>query len=262
MNLNKYDLVIVNSSGGKDSLCALWETIRLADQQSYPRHKIVVSHQDLSNMEWADTKDLVAEQSDLFGVKTYYSKRRDKNGQEETLLEYVSRRRMWPSSEARYCTSDFKRGPGARVVTSLTKEMGSCAILHVFGFRKQESPSRSKKMQLAINNRLTTKKRLVHDWLPIHDWTTKDVWDTIKQNNLPYHNAYKLGMPRLSCVFCIFSPFDALVVAGIANPDLLDEYVEVERKIGHTFKSGESIESVRDAINNGYKPASIDDWVM
>ena len=262
MNLHDYNLIIINSSAGKDSLCALWEVCRLAKEQGFPFDRMVVSHQDLGDMEWSGTKELVKEQADLFGLKTYYSKRRDKNGYEETLLEYVERRGKFPSNKQRYCTSDFKRGVGARVVTQLTKELGDCKVLYVFGFRKEESPSRAKKELLKINNQLTTKKRLVHDWLPIHDWDKKKVWEIIKNNKLPYHPAYDLGMPRLSCCFCIFSPFDALVIAGKANPELLDRYIEVEKKINHTFRDGFAIKSVREAIDNNYEPKNISDWVM
>lgn len=262
MNFHDYDLIIINSSGGKDSLAAIWEVSRLANEQDYPVEKMIVSHQDLGDMEWAGTKELVKRQADLFGLKTYYSKRRDKNGYEETLLEYVERRGKWPSSKQRYCTSDFKRTPGGRVVTALTKNLGKCKILYVFGFRKDESPARAKKEVFLLNNNFTTKKRVVHDWLPIHGWSKDRVWQTIKSNKLPYHPAYDLGMPRLSCCFCVFSPFDALVVAGKQNPKLLDRYVNVEKKIGHTFRNKFTIESVREAIDNNYQPKVIKDWVM
>lgn len=236
--------------------------MRLAREQQYPADKIVVSHQDLGDMEWAGTKELVEQQADLFGLKTYYSKRRDKNGIEETLLEYVERRGKWPSNKQRYCTSDFKRGPGGRVITMLTNGMGNCKVLYVFGFRSDESPARAKKEPLVINKQFTTKSRMVHDWLPIHDWSTKKVWETIKENDLPYHPAYDLGMPRLSCCFCIFSPFDALVLAGKHNPQLLERYVAAEDKIGHTFRDGFAIKSVQEAIANGYQPEKIGGWVM
>jgi len=262
LKLDAYDLVIINSSGGKDSLCSVYELCRMADEQNYSRKNIIISHQDLGRFEWKGTKDLVKKQSDLFGLDMFVSKRRDKNGFEENLLEYVERRGKWMSNKQRYCTSDFKRAPGSRVVTAVTKDMGNIKMLYVFGFRKDESPARSKKIMLTVNDRLTTKKRLVHDYLPIHKWDLKRVWNTIKDNNLPYHYAYDLGMPRLSCVFCIFSPFDALVIAGIANPELLDEYVEVEAKIGHTFKNKSSIAEVKEAIESGYKPKIVEDWVM
>lgn len=262
MNLHDYDIIVINSSAGKDSLCALWEVCRLANEQDFPFEKMAVSHQDLGDMEWPGTKELVKKQADFFGLATHYSKRRNGTGYEETLLEYVERRGKWPSNKQRYCTSDFKRAPGARVVTALTKDMGICTVLHVFGFRKDESPARAKKKVLKVNTQLSTRARTVHDWLPIHDWDTEKVWNTIHANELPYHPAYRLGMPRLSCCFCIFSPFDALVVAGRANPELLDRYIEVEHRIGHTFRSGFSIASVREAIEKNYEPKSITDWVM
>lgn len=268
MELAAYDLIVINSSGGKDSLCSVYEICRLAEEQDYDKSKIVVSHQDLGEAEWSDTKSLVAKQSEFFGLKTYYSKRRNKDGKEETFLEYTLRRGQWPSSAQRWCTSDFKRGPGARVVTQLTKGMKECHVLYIFGFRKDESPARSKKKHFELNKNLTTKKRLVINFLPIHEWDTKKVWDTIKDNKLPYHFAYDLGMPRLSCVFCIFSPFDALVVAGRANPELLDKYVEVEKKIGHSFqydskkKKEIPLSDVKKAIAEGYQPTGIEDWTM
>lgn len=262
INLHDYNLIIINSSGGKDSLCAIYEICRLAIMQKYPKSKIHVSHQDLGSMEWPGTKDLAKKQAECFGFEFHVSKRRDKNGYEENLLEYVKRRGKWPSNKQRYCTSDFKRGPGGRVVTALTKGMGECKVLYVFGFRKDESPARSKKESFVLNSKLTTKKRFVYDFLPIHEWSSEEVWEVIKYNNLPYHYAYDLGMPRLSCIFCIFSPFDALVVAGKANPELLDRYVETEKNIGHTFRDGFKIEEVKQAISKNYQPKKVADWVM
>ena len=59
MKLNNYDLIIINSSGGKDSLAALYEVCRIAKDQDFPFSKIAVSHQDLGSMEWEGTKELV-----------------------------------------------------------------------------------------------------------------------------------------------------------------------------------------------------------
>jgi len=262
MDLTQYDLIIINSSAGKDSLCAIYEICRMAKAQGFANDKIVVSHQDLGESEWKGTKELAQTQAELFDLPIYYAKRRNKAGFNETLLEYVERRGKWPSQKQRYCTSDFKRGPGNRVVTKLTKGKKFCKVLYVFGFRKQESPARSKKEVLVRNKQLTTKTRIVDDYLPIHDWDLNRVWQTIKQNNLPYHPAYDLGMPRLSCCFCIFSPFDALVIAGKHNKELLDKYIAVEDKIQHTFKDGFSIKEVKTAIDANYQPKKVTDWIM
>lgn len=262
MNLHDYNLVIINSSAGKDSLASIYAICTMAKEQGFPFSQIVVSHQDLGNSEWKGTKELAQRQAEMFGLEIYYSKRRNKAGREETLIEYAERRGKWPSNKQRWCTSDYKRGPGGRVVTALTRDIGNVKVLYVFGFRADESPARKKKEVLKLNKKLTTKKRQVYDYLPIHDWSTAEVWETIKGNGLPYHKAYDLGMPRLSCVFCIFSPFDALVIAGYHNPDLLEQYVQTERKINHDFRDGQKISDVQKAINSGYKPAIIKDWVM
>lgn len=256
------DLIIINSSGGKDSLCALYEVNRLCEAEGFSKDKIIVSHQDLGKIEWKGTKTLAQMQAEVFGFRFVTSKRRDKDGYEENLLEYAKRRGKWPSSAQRWCTSDFKRGPGARVVTAETKNLGKCRVLYVFGFRWEESPARAKKQPFKRNKMLTTKTREVIDWCPILDWSTEKVWKTIHENKLPYHKAYALGMPRLSCVFCIFSPFDALVVAGKENPELLDQYVQVEKEINHTFKKNFKIKEVQEAIESGYEPKKIDNWIM
>lgn len=40
--------------------------------------------------------------------------------------------------------------------------------------------------------------------LPIAFWTEKDIWDYIKQSNLPYCPIYDTGVKRTGCVFCMF----------------------------------------------------------
>lgn len=262
IDLSVYDLIVVNSSGGKDSLAALYETIRLVDMQNVSRSRVIVSHQDLGESEWRGTKQLAKQQADHYGVEFVVSKRRNKDGHEETLLEYAERRGKWPSSQQRWCTSDFKRAPGARVVTARTKDMKQSKVLYIFGFRAEESPARSKREVFSINSTLTTKSRTVHDFLPIHNWSEAKVWKVIKENGLPYHFAYDYGMPRLSCCFCIFAPFDALVIAGQHNPELLNKYCDVEKRIGHTFQMNNSLADVKAAIQKGYKPKRIENWTM
>jgi len=106
-------------------------------------------------------------------------------------------------------------------------------------------------------------RRSVDTWLPIHTWTVEMVWARIKASGVRYHKAYDLGMPRLSCCFCVLASKDALLLAGQHNRALLDQYVAVEQKIGHTFKKGLPIVQVRDALDRGEKPkGSISTWCM
>ena len=63
MNLHEYDLIVINSSAGKDSLCSIYEICRMADEQRYNRNQIIVSHQDLGSMEWKGTRKLAEKQA-------------------------------------------------------------------------------------------------------------------------------------------------------------------------------------------------------
>lgn len=184
------------------------------------------------------------------------------------LLEQVEARGMWPSPRQRYCTSDQKRAQVHRLYTALTtvsREPRQVRILSCQGMRAEESPARAKRPPFHRDERASNGRRLVDNWLPLHEWKVGEVWARIKASRAAdlIHPAYALGMPRLSCVFCIFAPKSALVLAGRHNPDLLAEYVRVEKAIGHRFRLDLSLAEVQDAIHA--EPAgteSVADWRM
>lgn len=264
VRISDYDVVLVNSSAGKDSQAMLDYVCELASASNV-LGRVVVVHADLGRVEWQGTRDLAERQALHYGVRFEVTTR-----PQGDLLEHVAQRRMWPDSKNRYCTSDHKRGQVAKVMTKLAREIWDGAgevpypasaarpvhILNCMGLRRDESPKRAKMLPFARNARASNGRRLVDDWLPIHEWTVDQVWARIKASGVEHHRAYDLGMPRLSCCFCVFAPRAALVIAGRHNPQLLDEYIAVERSIGHTFRHGLSIETVRDAIRSG-EPAVV-----
>jgi 3'-phosphoadenosine 5'-phosphosulfate sulfotransferase (PAPS reductase)/FAD synthetase len=253
--------IVVNSSGGKDSQTALRKVVASADHLGIPRDRIVVAHQFLEE-EWEGADTLAAEQARLYGLRFIVSRYRNKDGEELTLRDYVRKRGKWPDSQNRWCTSDFKRGPGNRIITQLYRESAG-DILNVFGFRAEESPSRSKREPVSDNKRASSKKRTVIDWLPIHSWKLGEVWNDIKESGVPWHWAYDLGMPRLSCRFCVFAPKPALIIAGRANPGMLEEYIELENETGHTFQHNKPLSDIKKAIEAGEQPAEMDgNWNM
>lgn len=192
------------------------------------------------------------------------------------LLEQVEARGMWPSPKQRYCTSDQKRAQVHRVYTALANRaagahlglkrsgMPTQRILSCQGMRAEESPGRSKLPAFRRDDRASNGRKTVDNWLPIHGWTVDQVWKRIGASRAAglVHPAYALGMPRLSCCFCIFAPKAALMLAGKHNPELLDQYVAVEQKIGHRFRVDLSLADVRDALRRGEEPGEIRTWRM
>jgi 3'-phosphoadenosine 5'-phosphosulfate sulfotransferase (PAPS reductase)/FAD synthetase len=277
VNLHDFDVVFIRSSGGKDSQAMLTHVVSVADAQGYPRERITVTHSDLGRVEWKGTTDLAREQAAHYGLAFIVVKR-----PQGDLLDHARKLGKFPSATQRFCTSDHKRAQLAKPVTAAHKawtakgNTGTFRVLECLGMRAQESSGRAKLAPVSRSERLSTKTRETTTWLPIHAWKVEKVWETIKTSGVRHHRAYDLGMPRLSCAFCIFSPKSALLLAAKHNPELLDAYVEVEQEIGraraaagkpvHFFKKGLSLESVRTEAQalaaEGREVGPINDWTM
>ncbi len=267
-DLASYDAILVSSSAGKDSQAMLDYVVELA-RRAKVLDRVVVVHADLGRVEWKGTRKLAEEQARHYGLRFEVVSRIGRvspGGKDASapyakgdvfgdLLDHVERRRMWPGpGNARYCTSDHKRGPIRRVITRLHREHGRrpFRLLQCIGLRAEESPNRAAEPQLKHEIKpLKTKTRDVDTWLPIQHWTEAQVWRRIERSGVPHHPAYDFGMPRLSCVFCIFAPRAALMIAGAHNRELLASYVRIERDIGHTFKNGFAIAEIEAALEQG-----------
>lgn len=195
------------------------------------------------------------------------------------LLTQIEERGKFPDAARRYCTSDQKRAQVHRLFTLLAsktrEELGlgryvmpaekrPCRILNCLGMRAEESPRRSKMKPMEPDTAASNGKREVTRWLPIHDWTEAQVWERIRAcpSKEHIHYAYALGMPRVSCCFCIFAPREALIIAGRHNPELLAEYVRVEEKIEHKFRQNLSMAEVKAAVDAGEVPQEVPIWQM
>jgi 3'-phosphoadenosine 5'-phosphosulfate sulfotransferase (PAPS reductase)/FAD synthetase len=256
-DLNAYDVVLVNSSAGKDSQAMLDYLVELADSQSVSRERLVVVHCDLGRVEWQGTAELAQEQAEHYGLRFEIVRREIGD-----LLDQVEQRHAanvakgrdiapWPSSTTRWCTSDQKTAQVLKLITKLTAEVqtrkGSgrkVRILNCLGIRAEESPARAKKSPFEKDPKACNGKRDVDRWLPIFDWDEEQVWDRIWASGVRYHDAYEAGMSRLSCCFCVLASQKDLVIAAKHNPDLAQEYLAVEERVGKRFTNAFSIADI------------------
>src|SRR5262245_17495408 len=104
-NLTLYDIILVNSSAGKDSQAMLDVVVERAQVLSI-LNRVVVVHCDLGRVEWPGTRELAEAQARHYGVRFEVVRR-----EQGDLLSQVRRRRKWPDPKRRYCTSDQKRAP-------------------------------------------------------------------------------------------------------------------------------------------------------
>lgn len=251
----------------------LHAVVEYARDAGYPLARISVAHANLGRVEWSGARELVHEHAAHYGLRVDEARRRNRDGEFRDLLQHVEDRGKWPSPANRYCTSDHKRDPCARIILRVAAEARSAhphrechmpVIVHCMGLRAQESPARAKRVPWSLDTRLSRAGRTVYQWLPIHGWSTADVWSTIAAAGTRPHPAYAAGMPRLSCVFCIYANRAALLRAGRLNPGLLADYVGVEQRTGHTFKDGLALADIQAELAADPKAGTEkpEDWSM
>jgi phosphoadenosine phosphosulfate reductase len=105
---------------------------------------------------------------------------------EINMWKLIVQKRMPPTRLVRYCCEYFKENGGnGRVV--------------ITGVRKKESHKRSKRNSVECFSRKGHHEIIIN---PIIYWSESDVWDFIRENNLPYCSLYDEGFKRLGCIGC------------------------------------------------------------
>ena len=102
------------------------------------------------------------------------------------------------------------------------KEAGGTGRVKVMGMRRAESNARKDYQVYQPHCKLEHT-----DWLlPIVDWTDDDVWQYIRERNLPVNPLYAEGYKRLGCVLC---PYE--------SAKLTQRHIERFPKIAHNWRS-------------------------
>lgn len=259
-DLTEFDVILVSTSGGKDSQTMLRKVCRMAAAAGV-LDRVTTVHAELGRIEWDGTLELAREQAEHYGVpfvsiaRPAGEKERANGFTSGDLLDHIESHGKFPSATTRYCTSDHKRGQVRKVMTRLAREHRArliadglaprpCRILDCQGLRAEESDCREKRIghELEFSASASTKTtRHVTTWLPILHWTLDEVWADIRESGVRYHDVYDRGMSRLSCSFCVLGSTDDLLTAVRLRPALAREYAAVEVRIGHTFQNGRSM---------------------
>lgn len=214
------------------------------------RGRVTVVHNDLGTtdtglpVEWPGVRELAQEQADHYGFPLLVT-RREKGGLWRQLRD---QRRKFPSSSARWCTSDQKTAQGMKTVTRLCAQTGitdrPVEVLYCLGLRAEESTGRARKPVLELDRAHSSGRRTITRWLPIHGWTEGQVWQRIIRSGVRHHWAYDAGMTRLSCSLCVLASSCDLVRAARLRPDLAREYAELEEELGHAFRADMSMADI------------------
>lgn len=114
-----------------------------------------------------------------------------------------------PTRLKRYCCEKLKEGSGVGriVITGVrwaesARRAASYDVLSVMNKRKElrATYNTDNDIQRRITEHCTTRSRITIN--PIVDWLDDDVWEYLRNNEIPYCSLYDEGFKRLGCIGC------------------------------------------------------------
>ena len=232
---------LVQYSGGKDSqACLLWAV------KKYGANNIEAVFCDTGWENSITYKHIEKTTKDL-GVKLTILKSKKYNG----MVDMAEKKKRFPSSQRRFCTSELKSIPFIDYVLKQKEH-----LLIIQGIRALESHNRSKMKKQCryfkyyfepYNDKGKThtyRKKEIIKWTekysddilrPVFDWTGQEVIDYIIDNGQKPNVLYKQGFKRVGCFPCIMSGHKEVYEIIKRYPERFDEIIEHEKRIGSSF---------------------------
>lgn len=148
----------------------------------------------------------------------------------KSMYQIIINHKIPPLRTARYCCAELKEiyGEGRTKVT---------------GIRSEESSRRAKRQQVEKDK--FRPGVFVH---VIKDWSASDVWQYIRENNLPYCSLYDEGFDRIGCVLCPFQGYVHTQRDLKRFPSIVAYYkaacnrsFEIHKEVMTRFDSGEDM---------------------
>lgn len=152
---------------------------------------------------------------------------------EETMWSLIERK-MPPTRIKRFCCE-------------VLKEKGGNGRFVITGIRREESSKRAGRRM--VENCLKGRKGTIF-LHPIIDWKESDVWQYIRENNIPYCSLYDEGYARLGCIMCPMKGTKGMLRDAERWPKIYNQYLRTfdkmlavrrEKELPTNFKTAEDV---------------------
>ncbi len=227
--------LLINFSGGKDSLTCLLLSLKATDN-------VECLYMD-SGMELPNTLEYVKKRCSEFGVPlTISHPERDAVGHRvipqccHLLPDYIRHFGYFPTAAKRYCSIWLKQRP---LRVCLRKRFGNISLFKITGIRLAESSIRKWKYgsKKAIKKYGGREIRPDHEHsgsflvMPILDWSEQQIIDFLAQEKVEIHSGYKI-FGTSGCAWCpVMKPETAQKIQAV-YPHIYDELLKAETEIG------------------------------
>lgn len=168
------------------------------------------------------------------------------------MYQLIVKKKSLPTRAMRWCCAELKEKAGAGTVT-------------VIGIRRAESTRRAKRNELEVDNHkfsgsfdqfnryketeivcMGGRDKIILS--PILDWTDRDVWQFIRQQNLPYCELYDQGFYRIGCIFCPMSNKRSIALERKMYPGVERAFKRAIKKLCDTTDYGAMLNKDPDLI--------------
>lgn len=230
---NKTDIIVVNYSGGKDSIVTLDLVKRILNPKDF-----MVIYSD-TGMEFDDSKKTI---------------KREKNVCEQQNIRFLIAKAekdtydLWevigpPSRKNRWCCSINKSTPVTLLLKKITRKKDA-RVLSFQGNRALECSGRSK-LSLIIYGQKYSNRIACN---AILDWSSLEVFLYIFRRKLELNNCYKNGLKRIGCILCPMCTAEVARPSYRAYKEEMDKWYDV---IMYAYNiNDKNIERKKYFINN------------
>jgi 3'-phosphoadenosine 5'-phosphosulfate sulfotransferase (PAPS reductase)/FAD synthetase len=167
------------------------------------------------------------------------------------MIDLAEKKKRFPSSQTRFCTSELKSIPFIDYVLEQKEH-----LIIVQGIRAGESHNRAQMSQQCRyfkyyfepyndkGKKHTYRKKDIIKWCekytddiirPVFDWTGQQVIDYIIEKGQQPNPLYKQGFKRVGCFPCIMSGHKEVYEILKRYPERFEEILEHEKRIGSSF---------------------------
>lgn len=155
------------------------------------------------------------------------------NTEEPLTMESLSTvKGRFPSTMARFCTTELKLFPLRKFRDNFVKEHGVIPIM-VSGVRRDESRDRANRKEWSWDTFMETTA-----WLPIVEWTAQEVFAHHDKWHIEPNQLYKEGMTRVGCFPCINCNKTELSAIALRFPETFDHLHAMEGRVADKSERG------------------------
>jgi phosphoadenosine phosphosulfate reductase len=129
---------------------------------------------------------------------------RDKDGKQITMWKLIAKN-GFPTSKLRFCCERLKEFAGKNAYCILgirwaeSTKRKTCRFIHEIGGYKLMTNNDNEATRRMTENCMRKNKYMLN---PIIEWSNDEVWEYIKERDIPYNSLYDSGHKRVGCIGC------------------------------------------------------------